>query len=339
MDILNCRTLKQQAAEKLPNDHKRLSLIHAGIALGGGFLISLLQLFLDKQIAGTGGLAGLGTRSVLETVQMVLQYVVSIGTPFWEIGFLFVALCWIREKQAGVRSLAEGFRRFRSVLRLLLTEGLIALGLVLLCSNVGSILVSFTPLVSKAEDLLMPMVNEGYSMDQMLSAVSEMPMEEVLSAMAPALIVMGILIAVLGICLFYRFRMAHFIVMDQPRIGGMMALLLSSRMTKGHRWKLLRLDLSFWWFYLLIGLSNVAIFADVLLSKMGIVLPVSEDMAWILSYGLGCLIQLIVCWQYLGVVQTTYAAAYQQLLQLPPEQPKPQPVPQNLPWDEYKTEE
>lgn len=339
MDILNCRTLKQQAAGKLPCDHKKLSLIHAGIALGGGFIISLLQLYLNKQIAHTGGLAGLGTRSILETLQMVLQYVVNIGLPFWEIGFLFVALGWMRGERAVFGSLAEGFRRFRSVLRLLLTQTLVYVGSILICCYAGAMIFAYTPMASQAQALFLPMMEAELTMEQMMAAVSEMPMMEVLSVMAPAFILMGVLMAVVGVCLFYRFRMAHFIIKDQPRLSGLMVLFLSSRMTKGHRWKLVRLDLSFWWYYLLLGFSGVAMYANIILSRLGIALPVTEDVAWIFSYGLGCLIQLVLCWRYMGYVQTTYAAAYEQLRQLPPEQPKPQPVPKNLHWDEYKTEE
>lgn len=337
MDILNCRTLKMRAGEQLPRDHKKLALIHTAIALGAGLLVSLLQLYLNQQIETTGGLSGLGTRSVLETIQMVLQYAVNIALPFWEIGFLFVALRWIRGEKADLHSLPEGFRRFAPVLRLHLIEGLIYMGAGMLCAYIGSMLYTVSPLSVPMQERFLSMAEQGKTFEQMMESMQAMPLEELTAMMWPALLIMGLLFAAVAIFLFYRFRMARFLIMDQPGIGAIMALVLSNRMTKGSRMKLLRLDLSFWWFYVLVLLSTAVTYADMLLPRLGIALPVSGDGAWILSYVLGCLIQLAVYWQCFGYVQTTYAAAYEALRQQPVQPPKPQPVPKNLPWDDYQT--
>lgn len=337
MDILNCRALKARAGERLSGascDHKKLALIHTGLALGISVLISLLQLYLDRQIASTGGLAGLGTRSVLETIRMACQTAVDIALPFWEFGFVFIALRLARGEQTGTKDLTQGFRHFSSVIRLYFVEMLIYIGVGIACVYAGSFLFSLTPMAIPVQELLLSMAEDAQSVDQMLAAVQSMSVAELEPLIRPALIIMGVLFAVVAIFLFYRFRMARFIVMDEPRAGGIMALILSSRMTKHHRMKLLRLDLSFWWFYVLVVLSGVVINADVLLNAVGITLPMSKDMAWILTYVLGCVIQLVVYWQFNGYVQTVYASAYEQLRQQPPEEPKPQPVPKNLPWDD-----
>lgn len=341
MDILNCRTLKAQAGQRLSSascDHKKLALIHTGVALGAGLLVSLLQMYLNQQIESTGGLSGLGTRSILETIQMVLQYAVNIALPFWEFGFVVIALRLARGEQTGIKDLQEGFRRFGPVVRLYCIELLIYIGLGIACAYLGSFLFTLTPLSAPLQEQFFAMAEEGQSFEQMLAAVQTIPTEELESMILPLLIIIGVLFSVLAIFLFYRFRMARFIIMDEPRAGGIMALLLSNRMTKHHRMKLLRLDLSFWWFYVLVAISGAAMYADVLLKAVGVTLPVSADMAWILSYALGCLIQLVVYWQYNSYVQATYATAYEALRQQPPEEPKPQPVPKNLPWDDqYQT--
>lgn len=337
MDILNCRALKQRTGERLSSascDHKKLALIHAGIALGAGLVVSLLQLYLNRQIASTGGLAGLGTRTILETVQMVLDYGVNIALPFWEFGFIFVTLCLARGEATGTRDLTRGFRYFGPVIRLYLVETLIYIGVGFACVYAGSFLFTLTPWAAPLQEQLLRMAEEGQSFDQMITAMQALPQKQLLPMIMPGLLIMGALFAVVSVFLFYRFRMARFIVMDEPRAGGIMALLLSSRMTKGCRWKLVRLDFSFWWFWLLTGLSMAAMYADMLLEKMGITLPVSGDMAWIVSYVLGCLIQLVVFWQFNSYVQTVYASAYEELRQRPAEEPKPQPVPQNVPWDD-----
>lgn len=340
MDILNCRALKARAGERLSGascDHKKLALIHTGLALGVNVLVSLLQLYLDRQIESAGGLAGLGTRSVLEGIRMVLQYAVSIALPFWEFGFVFVVLRLARGEQTGTKDLTRGFRNFGPVIRLYFIEMLIYLAVGFACIYAGFFLFSLTPMAIPMQELLLSMAEEAQSIDQMLTAVQNIPVEELEPLMRPALIIIGALFAVVATFLFYRFRMARFIVMDEPRVGGILALILSSRMTKHHRLKLLRLDLSFWWFYALVALSGVVIYADVLLNAVGVALPISGDMAWILTYVLGCLIQLVVYWQFNGYVQTVYATAYEELRQQTPEEPKPQPVPKSLPWeDQYQ---
>lgn len=337
MDILNCRTLKVRAGERLSGascDHKKLALIHTGLALGASVLVSLLQMYLDRQIESAGGLAGLGTRSVLEGIRMVLQYAVDIALPFWEFGFVFVALRFARGEQTGTKDLTQGFRHFGPVIRLYFIEMLLYIAVGFACIYAGSFLFSLTPMAVPVQELLLTMVEEGQSIEQMLTAIQTVHVEELVRLMRPALIIMGVLFAVVAVFLSYRFRMARFIVMDEPRVGGILALILSSRMTKHHRLKLLRLDLSFWWFYLLVVLSRAVTNGDVLLDAVGITLPISGDMAWILTYVLGCLVQLVVYWQFNGYVQTVYATAYEELRQQPPEEPKPQPVPKNIPWDD-----
>ena len=80
--------------------------------------------------------------------------------------------------------------------------------------------------------------------------------------------------------------------------------------------------------------------ADMLLQHLGVALPVSGDTLWLLCYVAGLLLQLVVYWQFYGHVQTTYATAYDVLLQMPARQPIPRPVPKNLPWDDqYQNEE
>ena len=74
--------------------------------------------------------------------------------------------------------------------------------------------------------------------------------------------------------------------------------------------------------------------------RCGISLPFSEDLAWIVFYLLGMVVQLVVFWYAFSHVQTTYATAYDVLLQQKdeeqpqPEQPQEQP-PKSLPWDDY----
>lgn len=59
------------------------------------------------------------------------------------------------------------------------------------------------------------------------------------------------LLIIPGLIAFYRYRLAVYLVLDHPRLGGFRAILLSSGLMRGHKGQLLLLDLSFaGWFFL-----------------------------------------------------------------------------------------
>lgn len=324
MALLNSCRLKTQASIQLGRsscDYKRLVLIHTGIALGANILVSLLQLYLNQQISATGGLSGLGTRTILQTIQTVLNYAVSIALPFWEMGFVFAALHLARGEQTGFQDLPEGFRHFGPVLRLYLLEGLVFMGAGFISVYAGGLIYAISPFAAPMQQMLVSFAESG-DLDGAYAALEAMDPAVLLEMFLPALLIMGVLFVVLALVLHYRFRMAQFIVMDQPETGALMALLGSSRMTRHHRLELFRLDLSFWWFYALSALSVLVMHADSLLGYMGVEWPLSADALWIISYILGCLIQLAVYWRSYAYVQTSFAVAYDELRTQPQEEAK-----------------
>ncbi len=337
MDVLNSRTLKAAAGERLSQAgcaYQKLAFFYGAGALCVPLLASLMHYTLNLQISHTGGLSGMGTRAILQTLQLIVQYAVNIALPFWEMGFLFVALQLFRGQTAEPRSLTEGFRRFGPVLRLNLTQGLLYLGVGIACMYIGAIIFSVTPLSGGMMAFLMPLVESGASMEQVQETVFSMSVEELFPMFLPFLIIAGLLYAVAAVYLFYRFRMAGFLIMDRPGTGALAALILSGRMTRGHRWQLFRLDLSFWWFYGVMALGTLAMYADVLFQYIVADPAVSQDVVWLLGYLAGVAIQLLLLWRSGCYVQVTYAAAYQALLEQPV-QVKVQPVLKFLPWDDY----
>lgn len=326
MQTLNSRALKDQAREHLSHsacDYKKLTLIHTVIAVGVSLVVVLLQYFLRLQIDNFSGLSGLGTRTILETIQAVLAYAVNLALPFWEIGFVAVALRLARGKQADLRDLPEGFRRFGSVLWLFLMQGLLYMGAGFLCLYAGAFLFAFTPLSASLQEMLTPIMATGADADAILEAVYALPQEELFAMMLPAAILIGLLFLVVGGCLFYRFRVAQFVVMDEPRAGALMAMILSTHMTKRKRWKLLRLDLNFWWFYALAGVAALVSYGDVLLPLVVPELPVNGEVLQILCLVLSGLIQILIYWQFYCHVQTTWAVTYDVLRQQLPQMPMP----------------
>ena len=340
MDIHNHRALKSAAAEKLGQaayDPRKLALLHTAISMGVALLITLIDYYLSHQIEGTGGLSGMGMRSILGTVQTTLQYALNLALPFWEMGFLYAALQMARGQRADFSSLPEGFRRFGPVLRLHLMEGALYMAAVIACMYISSFIFMATPAALPLAEMVMPLMENG-SMEEIERAVAQMPFEELLHMMAPMLVIFGVLFLAAAAFLFYRFRMASFIVMDRPKTSVMLALIASRRMTRRRRLALFKLDLSFWWFYLLVAVAMLVSYGDVILNLLGIALPFTSEVAWFIFYLLGMLVQLAVYWYGYSYVQTTYATAYEVLRQLPFEEPVQKAAPTKLPWDTYEEE-
>ena len=340
MDIHNRRALKEAAGAKLANaqyDPRKLALLHTAISLGVTLLVTFLDYFLSHQVEITGGLSGMGMRTILETVQTTLQYALTLALPFWEMGFIYAALQMARGQRADLSSFPEGFRRFGSVLRLRLLEGMMYLGIAVACMYVSSFLFMLTPFSANMMELFMPLLAQVSSVEQIERTIAEMPLETLVQVMMPFFIIFGVLFLMVAAILFYRFRVANFVLMDQPKTGALQALVSSSRMTHRKRMALLKLDLSFWWFYLLLALALVVSNGDLLLVWLGIQLPFSADVTWFVFYLLGMLMQLLVYWYTYSYVQTTYAVAYE-VLQQQPEEPVQPVSAKALPWDDYNAE-
>lgn len=64
-----------------------------------------------------------------------------------------------------------------------------------------------------------------------------------------------LLLIIPGIIKIYSYRMAFFILADNPEIGAREALKKSKEMMKGHKLELFILDISFIWWYVLVSLS------------------------------------------------------------------------------------
>jgi uncharacterized membrane protein len=120
--------------------------------------------------------------------------------------------------------------------------------------------------------------------------------------------------------IFYRYRMTRFLILDDENTGGMKAAMESRNLMKGNKKHLFRLDLSFWWFYLLEILLTALCFGDVVLGFMGVEMTTDAFGSYILFFGLYLCGQMLLYWWKRNEVSVTYAHAY---LTLCPEE-KPQ---------------
>lgn len=315
MNIRDSRGLQAAAARALSgvDNAKRLVLIWGGASAALALAVSLVTLVLDGQIADTGGLSGMGLRSVLSTVQSLLTMFQSIALPFWGLGLTYAMLMIARNHRPQTGALLEGFRRFGPMLRLLLLEGLIYLGIGLAAVQFGVMIFSMTPLIQPVMEVLEPMMdslmtNPEIMMDPELT-------QQVNDAMTPMLIGCGVLFLLVMIPVAFRLRLAQLRLLEDDRCGALRAMGESMRLTRGNCLHLLKLDLRFWWFYLAqVGVSLVT-FADLLLPAVGIRLPMEGELAFWLCYTLGMLLQLGVYYLAKDRVSVTYALAYDAIRQ------------------------
>lgn len=67
----------------------------------------------------------------------------------------------------------------------------------------------------------------------------------------------SLLLVIPGLIAAYRYRMARYLLLDNPQLGAMESLRLSKQMMKGHKWELFVLDLSFIGWRLLSGIPYI----------------------------------------------------------------------------------
>lgn len=99
----NIRELKARASA-LAEAHRpavrRVVLLYCGVLAAMTLGSSGLSMYLDSRIGTTGGLDGMGLRSILQTVQEILLFANLYFGPFWSAGFLAAMIGLVR---AGTR--------------------------------------------------------------------------------------------------------------------------------------------------------------------------------------------------------------------------------------------
>ncbi len=307
-------TLRSEADRRLTGanyDPKKMILLHTGTFLLISALLSLINYLLEQQIASTGGLSGIGTRSLLTTVQTVLQLAQSIALPFWQIGYTYYTLHLAQGQDTEPMDLTKGFRRFGPVFRLKLVTGFIYLGIAFACLYLSSALFMITPwgqeLMTMLEDVMAEDLLDEATLTQLLSTATS-------AYQLPIIALFLSCFLLLSAPLFYRFRMAEYWLMDHEPCSAMNALRASRILMRGNCMHLLKLDLHFWWYFLLDGLISAICYGDMLLELLGISLPIDANVAYFLFFGAYALLQLgLYVWRR-NEVNVTYALAYQSLL-------------------------
>ena len=316
MVISDFRPLKARSAAALEHasfDHRKLILLHTGISSAVLLILAVINLILQNQIAGTVGLAGLGTRAVLETIQTILQVAVSLAMPFWEFGYFFMVLRLERGENASFSTLLGGFRCFAPMLRLMILNGLIYTVIAFTVLYPSMMIFIASPLSNAYMNALEPLVISGAAVDPTALMQDSAMVEALYAGLKPMLAVFGVLFLLIAAPVFYRLRLTQFALADHPEEGARKAIGKSFRLMKRNSLKLFKLDLSFWWFYALQAVMAVICYGDMIAPMLGITLPFSADAAYLIFYCANLIGQLLLFWYSKNYVMATYAAVYDSL--------------------------
>lgn len=303
-DFQSVKPTAYAVVEQSPNA-RRLICLHTVIPAVVSLVLTVMSYLLSKQVEGTGGLGGLGLRSFLESAQSMLQVINMIFTLFWTYGLYRIVSNWSRGQRAWDSDLLAGFHHIGPILRVALLQILLYSGVVILALQLSSILFSMTPLAADITALA----------QQLLEDPNFMPTEEqILQATRLFMPFLVIVLLVLFLPVFYRLRMAEFVVMDAPEKGALYALRFSSKLMRGNCLKLLKFDLGFWWFYLLEVLAGFLFYGDWILELLGIDLGLSADVLFFIACIMGLIAQTALYIWRKNQIMTAYALVYRQLL-------------------------
>lgn len=314
MEMLEPKLLRQQTAQRLEEASyppRRLALLHSGVALGCSLVLTVVSYLLSRQISGTGGLGGIGTRTVLQSIQSVLSAALTVGMPFWEFGFIAAVMGYARQEQVGIKDLLTGFHRFGPIVRLMLLQ-MILYGLIAVAATqIASTVVLMSPFGTGMLNVMQTLSENAEFLQT--GVFPEEMMEQLLKAAVPVYVVAGVLFLAACIPVTYRLRLARYLVLDEERPRALACLLQSNRAMKGNCLAFFKLDLGFWWYWALQGVCSLLAFGDVLLPLLGIELPLGADAAMFLFYFLQLAGSLALAWAWRAPVETVYALAYDRI--------------------------
>jgi hypothetical protein len=312
---LNIRELRDRAAGLAAQNReplKKLLLIYCGVICALTLGVPALDLFLSDQIGTTGGLAGMRLRTVLQTIREILNLVNQFFGYFWSAGFVIAMMAMVLGREPQTRDLTGGFRRFFRVLGHIAFEFLFVVALLLAAGNLAAMLFSMSPqggalvreltAITSDPNLLTP---EG------LLNVDLIPMDLLAAIALPMTIITIVIFLPLYIWLSYGFRLSLYLLLDGTVPSAFQARFLSLRLMRGHKWSMLKLDLSFWWYYLLVTVITAVGYLDVILSLAGIPLPMDETVMFFGTIAAYCvLITALSLWKK-AQVEASYVLAYE----------------------------
>lgn len=253
MVIQNYRDIRARADKTLsytPWDVKKTVLLFGGIPMIISLVLNCIDLALSTMADG-GGIAGLQVYGMLSTVSTVLWTAANIFQLLWAPAISYCGLMLLREQNPYPKGLTQGFKKWKPLIRLyVLFMLLFFLVSMALSTVIASVAAPFMPGLMKIA-AAMPQTEA-----ELLAYMESMPTEELIEAMMPIMILYLVALIAVAVPFIYRARLSFLLVLDEENIGARQALRFSFQLTRGSCWQLFRLDLSYWWYYLLVLLCG-----------------------------------------------------------------------------------
>lgn len=310
MSIPSAKYLKVKAANRLKTgkEPQKVVLIYAAILAAAALAGKLAGYLLDGQISQAVGLQGMNTRAVLSTATVVVTIAQLLLVEGLALGYCAAMLRIARGQYASGSTLKAGLERLWLLVRTRLLEGVILTAMSFaLCMVVVNIYM-LTPFSNRLVLSKMPLVEAG-----------ELTTEAMLSLWSTAyqvLLPVTVLYVVALIPLLWYFsavyRLVDYLLIEKPQLGALGALQESRRRMRGSMRMLLRVDLSFWWYYLLQAATKV-LYPGLILAALGVTLSVSPTVFLVAALVIYLAADFAVRYFFSNRVAVTYALFYDSL--------------------------
>ena len=316
MTIPSARELKPKARQQLEKarEPQKIVLIYAGILTCVSAFSTGAQYLLDNGISQTGGLRNLGLRSVLSTFSNILPMAHYLFLLCLGLGFTAGALRIARGQFTSPKTLKAGAERLFPLLKCTLLQGIILLAVGFGCFYLSMAVFMFSPFSENFVTMITHLAADESILSGGIPVLDEATSLALMDEMLPMFVIFLVVFLAAAVYVGYRFRLVSYLILDRPGIGAFAALRTSAAMMKGNKRRFLRLDLSFWWYYLLLFLASVLCYGDLVLAMLGIALPMSSTVSYFLFYALFLAAQFGIYWFCLSRVEVTYALAYDSLV-------------------------
>ena len=316
MTLPSSRQLREDAGRQLSKarEPQKIVLIYTAILIGVSAVSTIAQYLLGSGISQTGGLRNLGLRSMLSTVSNILpiaQYVILLCLG---LGFAAAALRIARGQFASPMTLKAGFERFWPLAKCTLLQSLILLAVGFGSFYLAMAIYMFSPFSEGFFTIITPLLADESILSTGIPVLDEATSLALMDQMWPMFIIFGILFLALAIPVTYRYRLVNYLIIDRPGIGAFAALRTSNSLMKGNKRRFFRLDLGFWWYYVLLSLASIVRYGNLVLAMLGISLPMSSTVSYFLFYALFLAADFGIYWFNLNRVEVTYALAYDALI-------------------------
>ena len=312
MNVKKPRAIRTAAMESLatqPN-HRKVPLVYAGFSALLALAVTVITYILAQKIDNMTGLSNMGNRAVFSTIKSTLPVAQLIFLIGWEIGYLMCALRYARRRYVEPMDLKNGFQKFWPILRAKILMGIVYIGMALVAMYASVFIFMALPISNAFYELVAPMLDTATILNSTI-AIDEATLAALSGTMWPVFLIFAAVFAIVSLPTYYGFRMVPYCIADNSHRGAATILKESRTMMKGNKLSLFKLDLSFWWFFLLEGLITTTAYLDSILPLAGITLPWSDTISYYGFYIISLIGQVLLAWAFLNRISVSRACFYE----------------------------